>query len=509
MIPGKDLYHLVQSLTMSEQRYFKLMLRQRIGKKGKNYVMLFDAIAAHNEYDEQRIRKELKGQIKNFSATKLQLYHLLLGSLRLYHARTSGENILYEYLQNIEILFNRGLYRECRSMVKKAQKTAHLYENRLVGLELNNWEVRLMREMKYEHTTKKHLENLHRNEIGLLDQYRTISICRYNANKFFWMHLHNAYVRSKQSAKKLRASLDFSLLHKKEIPAIARIILYFTVSGYFISIGNHKKCYRYNKQLIALLESVAYPTIEIQRYYANALINMCITLRELKRFTELNQTLQKLSNLSVKNENLSIAISSFFYFMKGDILTYHGEFKKAATLMNEVIEYINKNKTKIDNATRQVLNYLIAYSYFGDAQFSLSIEWTNRIMNQMKTDRRFDVFLAARLLHILSHIEKGHYDVAAYLGKSYDREFLKNEKEYRIEKALIEFIRKNLLQSSLPFPFNKRNIRDAFKVFKPIAEKILNDPFEQKLLEYIDLHSWLTSKIENKPFAEIVRRKNS
>lgn len=38
-------------------------------------------------------------------------------------------------------------------------------------------------------------------------------------------------------------------------------------------------------------------------------------------------------------------------------------------------------------------------------------------------------------------------------------------------------------------------------------EKLLKIPYESKALEYFDFVSWLESKIENRPFAEVVREK--
>ncbi len=503
MVPAKDLFRLLQSLTMSEKRYFKLMLSQQAGPAGTNYVRLFDAIAGQKEYDEGRIRHELKGQIKNFSATKLQLYHLLLRSLRLYHARSTVENELSESLQNIEILYNKGLYPECSNLIKKARKTASLYSNHLVSLELISWEVRIMRELKYERISREQLEEMHRKEMELLKQYKTISICRHSANLFFYLHLKNVYVRSPRSAKEFRAGMDFSLLRKKEVPPAAKIIMYFTVSGYFMSTGDYKKCYQYNKQLLLLLESISHQTSEIQRYYAHALINMCIVVRELRRFDELDQTLAALGRLTVNTERLAVAIACFSYHMKGNVLIYHGDFKGAQNVMREVIVYINKNKNKIDNATLQVLRYQIAYTYFGNAQFSHSLAWTNMLLNNRITDRRMDIFLAARLLHVMSHIEKGNFDVAAHLGRSFDRFLHKIDSPYRIEKAMISFFSNKLYLAAAPSSSGKK-IGEVFREFKPIAEKILRNPFEKNLLDYIDLPGWIESKIENKPFAEVV-----
>ena len=47
----------------------------------------------------------------------------------------------------------------------------------------------------------------------------------------------------------------------------------------------------------------------------------------------------------------------------------------------------------------------------------------------------------------------------------------------------------------------------AFRKLKTELEEIVKDPFEKRALEYFDFISWLESKIDNRPFAEVVREK--
>ena len=69
----ESLFELIRSLTKSEKRYFKLLAsRHTIGDEN-NYVRLFDAIDRQEEYDEESLFKEFKGEamLNKFSITKL------------------------------------------------------------------------------------------------------------------------------------------------------------------------------------------------------------------------------------------------------------------------------------------------------------------------------------------------------------------------------------------------------------------------------------------------------
>ena len=71
---------------------------------------------------------------------------------------------------------------------------------------------------------------------------------------------------------------------------------------------------------------------------------------------------------------------------------------------------------------------------------------------------------------------------------------------YKTEDAILRF-----LQTSLFTPQSK--IDSVFKELKTDLLKITKNQFEAKIIEHFDFISWLESKIENKPFIEILREK--
>ena len=57
------LHELIQSLTKSEKRYFKLLSsRHTIGEEN-NYILLFDFIEKQDLYDEEQLKSHFKGKV--------------------------------------------------------------------------------------------------------------------------------------------------------------------------------------------------------------------------------------------------------------------------------------------------------------------------------------------------------------------------------------------------------------------------------------------------------------
>jgi len=65
----------------------------------------------------------------------------------------------------------------------------------------------------------------------------------------------------------------------------------------------------------------------------------------------------------------------------------------------------------------------------------------------------------------------------------------------------------SFIREKLPKVITQKELILAFRELKEELEEIIKDSFERKALEYFDFISWLESKIENCPFAEIVKEK--
>src|SRR5439155_27309205 len=104
------------------------------------------------------------------------------------------------------------------------------------------------------------------------------------------------------------------------------------------------------------------------------------------------------------------------------------------------------------------------------------------------------------ILNLIVHYELGNEDILPYIVKSTYRFLYNRNRLYKFENSVLGFIAKKL-----PHITTGQEITEAFKKLKAELQEITKDPFEKRALEYFDFISWLESKIENRPFAEIVR----
>ena len=285
MVPEKDLFNVVKSLDSNEKRYFKLLLSLQSG--GKNYGDLFNAIAVQKEYDEHALIKQFKKQIKDFASTKRNLYLLVLRSLRLYHARSSPEIRLYEMMQNIEVLFRKGLFHECSRLIKKAKREALLHNNTFAQITLLNEEAKAISRLDYENVPENYFENLLTEQLSFLEDYKTISQVKNVKDRFMHTLLRSGAIQSTSGKEQLESIVDFELLERKNLPVSAEVSAFVTLSTYHINITkNYKKSEQYSHRLLNRLEEMPRLSSELQLQYVNAQIMIAIAVLKSQGYDE-------------------------------------------------------------------------------------------------------------------------------------------------------------------------------------------------------------------------------
>lgn len=144
----------------------------------------------------------------------------------------------------------------------------------------------------------------------------------------------------------------------------------------------------------------------------------------------------------------------------------------------------------------------IAITFFYVQQYHKSIAWLNRIRNELSINIFQDVDRFIRIFYLIVHYEAGNYDLLPYLIQSAYRFLRKKEHLYKFETIFIYFLRNELPKASKP--------KELIQVFQKLKTQLIpleKDPYEKNAFTYFDYISWLESKIENRPFAEVVKEK--
>tara|TARA_B100001758_G_scaffold222355_1_gene212290 strand:- start:164 stop:670 length:507 start_codon:yes stop_codon:yes gene_type:complete len=147
-----------------------------------------------------------------------------------------------------------------------------------------------------------------------------------------------------------------------------------------------------------------------------------------------------------------------------------------------------------------MLYYKIACIYFGKEDYENCIIYLDKIISNKDLKMREDLLCFSRVLNIFAHYEAGFdYHLEKQLRETY-KFLIKMNDLHEVQKAMIRFVRK--LDQVYP-----HDLKHAFKNLLIELKKYENDPYEKRSFLYLDILSWLESKIEGKPIVDIIKRK--
>jgi len=194
-------------------------------------------------------------------------------------------------------------------------------------------------------------------------------------------------------------------------------------------------------------------------------------------------------------------IQAFIYITSAKINQHCmlGTFKNGILLVPSIEEKLQEYDLFIDNHRIMVLNYKIATLYFGNENYGTCIDYLQKIINE-QVDIRDDLQSYARLLHLMSHFEMGNYDLMEYLTKSVYRFMAKKQNVTVLEEEMFKFLR-----HSFQLPRNK--LKSELETFLQKIKKFEKNRFETRAFAYLDIISWVESKVYQKPMATIINDK--
>jgi hypothetical protein len=177
----------------------------------------------------------------------------------------------------------------------------------------------------------------------------------------------------------------------------------------------------------------------------------------------------------------------------------HGTFKEGLSLVPYIEEKLNEYALYFDNHRVLVFNYKIATLYFGSGDYSTSIDYLQRIIND-NVDLRYDIQCYARLLHLLAHYELGNFEIMDSLIKSVYRFMRKMETITIIEEEVFKFLRH-------AFRLTRRELKPELEKLLHKVKQFEKSRFETRSLAYLDIISWLESKVYEKTMSAVIHEK--
>ncbi|HRB79096.1 MAG TPA: hypothetical protein PKY86_02720 [Niabella sp.] len=198
---------------------------------------------------------------------------------------------------------------------------------------------------------------------------------------------------------------------------------------------------------------------------------------------------------------MNFTVQSFVYIAGAKINFYNitGLCEEGLKELPQIEEKLNEYELFLDRHRVMVINYKIALLYYLSGDYSTSIDYIQKIIND-SSGLRTDLQCYARLMHLLAHYELGNVELIDSLTRSVYRYMSRMKNLTVIEQEIFRFLRNS-------FKFSTRQLIPEFENFLEKVKHLDGNRFETRSLAYLDIISWLESKVARKPMQEIVYNK--
>ncbi|MDQ6842889.1 MAG: hypothetical protein M3Z92_00855, partial [Bacteroidota bacterium] len=489
-----SLFQLIHSLQKSEKRNFKLYVQRNTSNNDLKIVQLFDAIDKMKEYDEKDlVNKTASIKREQLSNMKAHLYRQILASLRLLESNENIEIQLHEQLDHALILYNKGLYLQSLKILDRIKENARPYNqlsslSEAIFLEKKIETLHITRSMQDRADALTTEADQNNDKLIKITKLSNLSLQLYS-----W-YIKNGHARNEADEKEMEKYFHENLTGELQSPEGFYQYLYYNQSycWYAFIRQDFLLYYRYAQKWVDLFSR---DPVMIETETANYikglhnLLNAHFTLRNVKGFTKTLQLFEEFNNAAIVKQNFNNRIQVFVYLYVAKINRHflEGTFKEGLAIVPEIMNQLKEYNVYLDNHRVLVFYYKIASLYFGAGDYDTAINYLNKIIN-WKVDLRNDLQCYSRLLHLIAHYEIGNFQLLEYLIKSVYRFMAKMQNLSLVEEEIFKFLKKS-------FYLSAKKLKPEFEKLLDTIRQFETSKFETRAFAYLDVISWLESKV--------------
>jgi len=502
------LVSLVNSLSKTEKRSFRLFVNRNPSAADSLFMKLFDLILKSKDYDDSVALQNIDGLKKSqLSNLKANLYKQILSCLRLLESKKIDEIQVREQIDYAKILYEKGLYKSCLEILDKAKKQALAINFETLALSILYFEKRI----ESQHITgsmSAKADELSRQSDKLLDEIVLTNKLSNASLLLYGRYLKHGYVKSKNEFEELAAYVDEVLpeVEENELKFYQKLYWYQSKVWFYNMGQDFPNCYKYAKKWVDLFETNPARKIEVSTLYIKGyhnLLNALFMTESRERFNREYNTLQSFDlqekHNPTQNEIAQYHLFRWIHFLNKIFL--NADYEHSSELA-ELEEIIATNKFGWDLHRILVLHYKMGSVYFGTGDLDKARDHLNTICNSNYPKFREDIQSFARILNLIANFDQGNEELVSYQVKSLYRYLLKMKELEDVQHEIIKFLRKTPRIA-------EKEINEEFQKLKTKLEAVEQRPYEKRPFLYLDIISWLEAKIEGTSIREVIRRKKA
>ena len=454
-------------------------------------------------YNENEILKKTaitKAQISN---SKANLYKQILISLRLTPQQQTMRIQIREQLDFATILYNKGLYQQSLKILDKAKNLALENQENNIAFEIVEFE-KIIETQYITRSLSSRADNLAITAKELsVKNVLTSKLSNLSLQLYSFM-LKNGYAKNEDDYVKTRTYFFYHIptFDIKELGFREKLHLYMAQLWYSLIIQDFKSSYKNAARWVDLFKGSPKMIVTNPVFYLkgnNYLLESLYFLRYPSKFEVILKEFKEVieSDNFVLNDNTRVLKFLYVNYNEINLNFLRSSFQAGIENIRIIESEMELMRSKIDAHHVMVFYYKFACLHFGADNYESCIGYLDQIVNNKELGMREDLLCYARILRLISHYELGRDEHIETLIKSTFKFLLKMDDMHQVQAEIIVFLKNlnNIYPSEL---------RDAFKTLHKKLKRLENHQFEKRSFLYLDILSWLESKIDGKTIQEVV-----
>jgi len=481
-----QLYELVQSMTKSERRYFRLYVKSGGNEHEPKYLSLFNVLCKVTSYDEKKIAK--KGYTYH---DRNLLMEKVLEALHVFDSRKSVDAEIQMLLSQVTILREKNILDELSKRLRRAKKLAIENEQLLYLIRILDVQKELAFDTGKINMYEQLREEQKRTLKNLVDEMNYADI----AESTSLILLEDAKLNNTKNRERFERLVDDSVLPEPAADAsVYTKINYHGIKFQYAQVINDVgQTITHAKKMIDLMDNHFFTIIKKDYSFFRVYIFMRSWQRKFDHQSINISDTKFLENVLTFSGNPALTHTTYVYYIKECISSLH---KMRGEAVIQKIDNRYMANIKADYQVEISYNIAIFYGIFGEWEKSMS--WIKSVLSIRRSVIYKHFQFKTRFYALIVHYERAADDLSTHV-QSVHKYLKRNNHENDTEQKVLKFMEK-LSQAS--------HHKDKIDIWKNLYELLSNesDLMHNNTFPLEYFIQWCKSKIEGSTIAEVIRR---
>lgn len=491
------LFHLIKSLKKAEKRYFTLYASQQ-GNTKQNYLKLFEAIDAQDEYDEAALIEHFREESfsNHFSVAKKYLYDSILKSLKLFFADYCISVKIPDAIKEMRVLLNKGMFSQALKQYKKTEQIFRSNEQYGGLLDLLTFGEQLWRASLTNGEAAIKVREIHREKQACVKYLSNLNEYLFIRSEIEYIYWANFPARTEASERKLTSLLSDPLLQSEHqaLSITAKMAYYDCLMMVYRGNLDYQNLYKICTRALDLLD---YETQEINHYFTlnwhtkvyHHLLLACEELGKTDACKNHYRCFEIYINTFKDRVNILDSINGQAKYLHSVVQRsfIRKDYKKVIEISDANLSFLNENWDYLPSDYKGCLALKIAQSLMFEKEPDKALNWVERILNDEKSYPMESLVCYARMLQLMLQVDLENFFLLESLNRSAYRFVVKKDKLYPLEKSFFKYFNKIAKNHQFDLDQNLDKLAREMKI-------IMHNKFDKRFEVGLDLLGWLEQK---------------